>query len=118
MGVAAEYIAFRLRADLPDPELLLDGKLQFTHDVNRMDRTMAVLSSCAALVVPAGAKDREKRADVLWGLIAQAMQTHLDVAVPAATALCRASGTLSARPSAAPALTKIRPILAAAGLGG
>lgn len=55
---ATAWATFQQHLDLPDPAELLDGKVQFAHDPMRLDRTMAVFSSCAALVTPPDAVDR------------------------------------------------------------
>ena len=50
-GPASEYLAYARQTDLPDPEALLDDKVQWKHQANRADRTFAVLSSITSLLV-------------------------------------------------------------------
>ncbi len=75
-AVATEWFTFVHEADLPDPAALLDGQVSFKHRSARPDITVAVLNSCAALVVPpADPKDktanetRTKRAGKLWDIV-------------------------------------------------
>ncbi len=114
-GAAIEFATYRLRVDLPDPEDLLDGKIAFTHDPNRIDRSMAVLSSCAALVAPQGAKDRERRANALWKLIETSLSVAMDLGVPAAQILCSPNVGLMALDNAKRPLITLRPVIQAAG---
>lgn len=74
--------------DLPDPAHLLDGKVSFAHDPERLDRTMVVCSSCAALVAPTNAEKRDDRAKTLWALIRKHMD-FADVVYPAVETLSR-----------------------------
>jgi len=113
-AVSTEFVAFRSSTDLPNPEDVLTGAVQFNHDPHRLDRTMAVLASCASLVAPEDAKDRDVRAAVLWNLMGTVLGTAMDTAVPAARMLSKAKlGQLKA---ATPVLVKLRPVLDAAGI--
>jgi hypothetical protein len=85
-----EFATFRQNLDLPDPAELLDGKVTFEHKSRRLDRTMAVLSSIAALVVPENATKRKERGNAAWRIIETVVKDSADVAMPAATALARA----------------------------
>lgn len=112
-GPAAEMLEYRHKADLPDPSDVLDEKVAFKHDPKRLDRTTAVLSSCAAIIAPDKAPRRKERAEVLWRIIEEVAKDAADVTVAAA-------GTLSTRgfitgKAAYSALAKLQPILAAAG---
>lgn len=57
-----ELLQYEKEADLPDPEKLLDLKFDYKHDKVRLDRTLAVLNSCVALITPEGAPKRQARA--------------------------------------------------------
>lgn len=112
-GAATEFVAYSIDNDLPDPEALLDGKVQWRHDPARLDRSMAVFSACAALVAPEKADKRDPRASALWLLLAGAIN-EVDVCVPAARTLAKAKlGTVK---GSTPMLTKLRPVLDAAGI--
>ncbi|PCJ25648.1 MAG: hypothetical protein COA94_06105 [Rickettsiales bacterium] len=50
-GPAGEFIEFVKNVDLPKALDVLAGKVKFTHAPVRLDRTMAVLSSCAAYIL-------------------------------------------------------------------
>ena len=51
LGAALEFATYRSSMDLPDPEKLLDGQIQWAHDKQRLDVSYAVFSTCSALVV-------------------------------------------------------------------
>lgn len=116
----SEFRAWFTLADLPDPADVLDGKIKFVHDERRLDRTLATLSACAALVIPEKAAHREDRAARCWELIGQAVKDSADVAIPAARTLIAnkvtsALGT-KVRAAATPVLTQLHPVLVAAGI--
>ena len=79
VGPAAirELRSWMVNVDLPDPAELLDGKIEWQHDPDRLDRTMVVCSSCAALVAPHSAEKRMPRAEAAWKLIHKGMAEHL-----------------------------------------
>lgn len=93
VGSAAytEFYTYAQNADLPDPELLLDGKVEFVHNPSRLDRTAAVLSGCTAKVLPEGAEKREARIKALWLLIKKLPESALDIAVPHVRQLSQAN---------------------------
>ena len=69
-AAALEFATYRSSMDLPDPEKLLDGQIQWAHDKQRLDVSYAVFSTCSALVVTDKDKTRrEARAAKLWGLM-------------------------------------------------
>lgn len=114
VAAAAELAAYVREADLPDPEELLDGKVKWTPNERRLDLTMAVLGSCAALVQNKDAPRRKERSAVLWTLLAGIIKDAPDVVVPAARVLCKAG--LSTVTEARPVLAKVQPILKGAGI--
>jgi hypothetical protein len=87
----------------------------------RLDRTMAVFSSCAALVTPPDAVDRNKRADALWLLMAKTLGSPqgkgaVDLCVPAGSALAKANPALHRGAASSSVLTQLYPAFAAAGI--
>jgi len=50
-GVIGEFVEYRAKADLPDPQDVLDGKVTFKPDFKRLDRTYAVLGSTSSIVM-------------------------------------------------------------------
>lgn len=66
----AEWKVWIKEQDLPDAAQLLDGKVTFTHDKARLDRTVAVLNACVTLVSPVSAPMREGRTIAFWKMIA------------------------------------------------
>lgn len=114
-----EYRAWARMLDLPAPIDVVDRKVKFIHDPRRLDRTLAVLSACAALVVPVQTdpgkqKQRKDRADAVWELIGAVIKDAPDVTVPAGRAMIDAKlvGTITATNT----LARLHPVLAAAGL--
>jgi len=113
-AAAAELMSFVTNSDLPDPADVLDGKVKFVHDTRRLDRSVAVLSSCAAMVSPPNAAKREPRAEKLWEIVGEVVKDSADIGVQAARVLVKAK--LSSLVAARPALVKLQPVLAAAGI--
>ena len=122
VGAAAirELRSWLANVDLPDPALLLDGQVEWKHDSDRLDRTMVVVSSCAALVAPHSCSKRIERADACWNLIQGLMEVS-DVVLPAVRTLISEQVRLVRGPSgmfsgAEKVLAKFQPILSAAGI--
>lgn len=113
-GAASLWFAFMHAQDLPNSAQLLDGKITFKHDSTRLDRTVAVLQSCTALVAPKAAVKRAERSAALWEIIAQLTtdESHLDLLVPTAQALIELD--LHSMKQCAKVLAKLNPILKAA----
>lgn len=114
--VASEFFEFMEKQDLPDPAELLDGNEKFKHNPQRVDRTIAVLSACTALVTPANAKLRSQRCSALWGLLQDMTENKADhdIIVPSVHALI-GSGQHTMKESAK-VLAKLNPVLKAAGV--
>jgi MoxR-like ATPase len=89
----AEWATYIREADLPNTADLLDGRVDFKHSADRLDRTVAVLNACCALVAPAEAPRRDERATALWGLLSKLFTTpgtSQDLVLDACLALVRA----------------------------
>lgn len=114
-AAATQFVAWRTALDLPDPAQLLDGQVSFKHDPHRLDRTMAVYSSCAALVCPADADKRVQRADALWKLM-ETSGAPIDLSVPAGGLLAKAKPALHTLASASKLVARLYPALKAAGI--
>ena len=76
--VGREFFTFVEEQDLPDAAALLDGKIEFKHARARLDRTVAVVNGCLALLIPkpndgdqAGKALRKARAERWWALLDQ-----------------------------------------------
>lgn len=115
----SEYRAWARLADLPAPADITDRKVKFVHDPRRLDRTLAVLGACAALVIPVQtdptkAKQRRDRADVVWTIVGDVLKDAADITIPAGRALIDAKllGTDAAKNT----LARLYPVLVAAGL--
>lgn len=112
-GPATELQAYARRADLPDPADLLDGKVVWQHDPDRLDRTYAVLAGCGALIgATADVALQKERARVLWGLLGPIVEQAADLTVPCIAALTRARQAML--PEATPVLIRANPALRAA----
>ena len=116
-GWVGEFMTYRANVDLPDIAEVLDGKITFKHDSRRLDRSMAVLSAGAALVVPAKAEKRNDRAKVLWQLMIHVSEDAADLIVPAGRALRNANPPLIGKAAgASDALSKLLPVFRAMGI--
>lgn len=115
-AAAGELFTYRDEADLPDPAKLLDGKVKWSPDKRRLDKTHAVLNACTALVTPKQAAKREDRTDALWGLLTKLSEDSSghDILVPSMSALINAD--LHMRRTAGKALAAVAPVLEAAGV--
>jgi len=112
----SEFRAWTAMQDLPDPADVLDGKVVFKHDERRLDRTLAILGACAALVIPDKAVKRQERAAVAWTLVGSVIKDAADIAIPACRAMLK--GGLMIHKASSPVLSRIHPILTAAGFDG
>ena len=123
VGPAAirELRSWLVNVDLPDPERLLDGEIEWKHDPDRLDRTMVVCSACAALVAPQSAAKRMARAEALWHMMVPLMEVS-DVIFPAVKTLSSVEVRLVRGPKgimfkdAEKVLAKYLPIFQAAGI--
>lgn len=115
-GPAGELFAYAQKLDLPNPADVLDGKVPFTHNPKRLDRTAAVLGSCHALVCPQNAEKRKERSQKLWSILAEKklLDEAMDVAFGSVKALVGAK--LHTTQVAYGVLAKMLPLLKAAGI--
>lgn len=97
---ASDLLRWEREQDLPDPGLFLDGKVSFTHNPRRLDRTQALLSACAALVKPESCDNRTARAGALWTFLGQISEDAADLGAPVVGTLWKAKlvGMKEARP--------------------
>ncbi len=112
----SEFRTWSANADLPDIEAYLDGKADFTVDTRRLDRTLAMLSACAAFVAPKTAVNRKARGAVAWKLIGKVLDDAADIAIPAAIALVQANLVAHVVPEARPVLVRLDSVLLASGI--
>ena len=112
-----EFATWRANMDLPDPADVLDGNSNWKHDGRRLDRTLAVLSSCAALVAPEKAAKKKERGNKLWTMIDSVLKDAADVAIPAARTLTQAKMHVSSiYPAYKPVGDRLYLVLVQAGL--
>jgi hypothetical protein len=117
-AVTIEFSAWRREADLPDAGDLLDGKVQWSHDPSRLDRTFAVLGACIGAVEGA-VKDKTRldtRTRAMWALIGSVLSDAPDVVEPAARGLLRIAPRSGMQPEAAKVLHAMRGVLSSAGV--
>lgn len=114
-SVLQELHEWRDKVDLPKAADVLDGRASFRHSPTRLDRTVAVIASCTALVVDKTCPGRKERADALWELHRTLPDDAVDVAASSVVALCREKLMLGS-PVAYRALARFEPFLAAAGV--
>ena len=111
-----EFRSWQAAMDLPDPALLLDGQVSFQPDPDRVDRTMVVLLSCAALVSPQTAEKRTERASALWRLL-KANMGNADICYAPAMALADPRVRLvRSCPEAIDVMARFAPMMASAGM--
>ncbi len=121
-GAAREYINWLHVGDLPDPELLLDGKEQFVHDDRRPDRTLATLNACAAIIVSmkgnskAAKELKAKRQDNFWVVAEVASNGGEDMILSSVRYLAKASGGFKTSEVALRVLAMVGPMLQEIGL--
>jgi hypothetical protein len=115
VGARDEFQTWCDKADLPDPEEVLDRKVPWKHEALRLDRTYATLSMCVGLVIPAKAEKRNDRASRLWEMIGEVDASGaIDVTEPIGAMM--AKNGLHTLPAARPVLAKERDLLARAGV--
>ncbi len=89
-AAAAQLAQFATDNDFPNPELILDGKVTWKID-SRLDRTIACLNSCAALVAPEQAVSRKPRVATLWKILTEIAKTKPDITVSSMQVLMKAN---------------------------
>ena len=114
-GAAREVFSWRKNNDLPPADQFLDGLVQFRPDPARLDRTAAVLTSCTALVTPQNAENRGPRAAKLWTFLDTLANTVPDLVGRVVGPLTQANLMLG-NPVAYQVLSKVEPVLSAAGV--
>lgn len=113
-GAASELFEFQDKADLPDPERVLDQKVKFAHDPDRIDRTEVTLNACASFLENRKVERRVERATVLWGILDEVAGDLADLCLrPMATLI---NSDLSKIPEARPVLARMQPFTHAAGI--
>lgn len=90
MGTFTEFVNWREEQDLPDPVAVLDGHVKFEHNPRRLDRTFAVLTSCAAIVAPKDAENRKARLTNFLNLARDTSKTALDITLLACKVVVKA----------------------------
>lgn len=93
-GTISEFINYRKEADLPDPDHVLNGQIDFHHNPKRLDRTFAVLGSCTSLITSVAKEDRNKgfdnRIERLLQILNEVADDAIDVVWPSAKMLSNA----------------------------
>ncbi len=112
----SEFRSWTELADLPAPADVLDGKESFKHDPLRLDRTLAVLGACAALIIPATCTRREERTKAFWRLVEPVAKDAADLTVGAARAVLKNGLVLKGESAQSKTLSMLVPVLAAAGM--
>ena len=101
--------------DLPVASDFLDsGCKGWSHDPQRLDRTMAVLAACSALLVDPKCAKRDARKDAFWEFMTPIAQQSTDICIPATRNMIAsdlADGKAASKP-----LSAMRPVLKAAGV--
>jgi hypothetical protein len=114
-AAAVEFQTFRAKLDLPDPAEVLDGKVKFEHVPTRLDRTVAVMSSCTALVTSKKCDNRDERAKKFWEILAAIDESSTDLVIKPASALVQENLGMTSK-HMKPVLVHLRPVLKEAGV--
>lgn len=115
MPWVAEFRTWTNEVDLPDPIEVLEGRLTWKHDGMRVDRTLAVLGACTAIVLDPKCPNRESRVSKCWHLVGSVLDDVADCAIPAARALSGARLYGSKYPNSIEIFGRFTPILIEAG---
>lgn len=116
-AAAIEFYSWMQNMDLPDPVALLDGQVKWSIDLDRLDRTMAVLNVATAMVKPINAERRNPRGVVLWSIVADLLSKAPDIAIVFAQQLLTVENGQKALmpPEAFAAIGALSPYLLASG---
>jgi len=113
MGAVSELVSFAKKNDLPKPLDVLTGKVDFKHSNKRLDRTYAVMSSCASYVTSKTVSEDSKRqkelAAKLFEIIAEVAEEAIDLVYPA-TKLLTDTDLYKVSPTAKAVMRKILPV--------
>lgn len=111
-GPANELATFREKLDLPDPQKLLDGEIEWKHNPIRLDRSVAVLASASAFLAQSGAKVKgaKERGARFWKIMVSVAANAADVVIPAVRALTNA-GFSAESAEASIVLNKVFPVV-------
>ncbi len=93
--VFSELVHYREEADLPNPAEVLDRVEKFKHNPKRIDRTFAVLYSCAALVAPLEAEKRKERLTTFFEIATDVADDAVDVVLNACKILAKADRSIT-----------------------
>jgi MoxR-like ATPase len=109
-GAATELFTYRTQADLPDPVAVLEGKVSWKPDEERLDRTMAVLSACSAIVCSPSCANKAQRVDMMWDLLGKLTTDMKDIALIASEPVIMSDVGTSTK-KAISVLAKLAPIV-------
>lgn len=111
-----ELLAFRQTMDLPDPADLLEGREQWKHNEQRLDRSMAVLNTIASYAISLNVKPDSASKDTRIGKMWEIMDSVPadDIVTMAAVPVVKAK--LHTHTRAVKPLARLTPMLKAAGL--
>lgn len=112
-AAAGTLIGYINNADLPDPRDLLTGKVPFKFDKKRVDRNLAMINGCVALVTPENCRDRDELAKGLWSLVLEPVSKKSPDFLLSAIEDLRLAN-LTGLPEARPVLRTMAPVLRAA----
>lgn len=110
-----EFLQWLHTADLPNAHDILDGKLTYKPNPSRLDRTVAVLTSCMSTLSVEG--NKLHRAQRLWTLLQGLCTTSADITIPTVQALVRHQ-MVHGYPEAFDVLSKLQPMLEVADIRG
>lgn len=84
------FATYAADVDLPDPEAILSGKLEWSPDKKRPDRAFALMNALASAAVQKRTpKETQKRQIVAWGVIKDCMPLGKDLCAVSAETLAQ-----------------------------
>lgn len=108
---AVEFAAYRKAMDLPNPLDFLDGKAKFEHSNFRIDRTAALIQSCAAELSREDLPHRRERTVALWKFLDSVGNDSLDTVAEIVVSVMYKLQLVTGFKEANGVLKKLRPML-------
>lgn len=112
----SQFVSWVADQDMPKPADVLADADAVDLDTSRLDRTMAILDSCAQFVINGDDTCREQYGYEMWRLLERVLDTAPDLAMKPAGELAKAGVQKRCKPARA-VLSKMGSAMTAAGFG-
>ena len=113
-GACGELLRFEAVADLPDPVEVLDGRVVFAANPDRIDRTFAMLEMLATYLASTKGQDeplRRKRAAVYYQIVEGIVDRDPDVVIPSLRTAITSGLRVAEIPEARASLARVSPLI-------